>query len=87
MKRIYHTIRKQGKVNEQELTAFLVKNGQGSAARNRRIGENTQPGIRVSFQTLSFGAGISVRSRQFLRGIDLAQPAYLPYPVRCAGGH
>jgi hypothetical protein len=30
VKRIYHTIRKQGKVSEQELTAFLVKNGQGA---------------------------------------------------------
>ena len=29
MKKRYHTIRKQGKVNEQELTNFLVKNGQG----------------------------------------------------------
>ena len=28
MKRSYHTIRKQGKVNEQELASFLVKNGQ-----------------------------------------------------------
>jgi len=25
----YHTIRKQGKINEQELASFLVKNGQG----------------------------------------------------------
>ena len=29
MKRAYRTIRKQGKLNEQELTRFLVKNGQG----------------------------------------------------------
>ena len=29
MKKSYHTIRKQGKVNEQELAAFLAKNGQG----------------------------------------------------------
>ena len=29
MKKSYHTIRKQGKVNEQELTVFLTKNGQG----------------------------------------------------------
>ena len=29
MKKTYHTIRKQGKVNEQELASFLVKNGQG----------------------------------------------------------
>ena len=29
MKKAYRTIRKQGKVNEQELTSFLVKNGQG----------------------------------------------------------
>lgn len=29
MKRAYRTIRKQGKVNEQELASFLVKNGQG----------------------------------------------------------
>jgi transposase-like protein len=29
VKKSYHTIRKQGKVNEQELTAFLTKNGQG----------------------------------------------------------
>ena len=29
MKRAYRTIRKQGKVNEQELANFLVKNGQG----------------------------------------------------------
>ena len=28
MKRAYRTIRKQGKINEQELTSFLVKNGQ-----------------------------------------------------------
>ena len=28
MKKTYHTIRKQGKVNEQELAAFLAKNGQ-----------------------------------------------------------
>ena len=28
MKKSYHTIRKQGKVNEQELTEFLFKNGQ-----------------------------------------------------------
>ena len=29
MKKTYHTIRKVGKVNEQELAAFLTKNGQG----------------------------------------------------------
>ena len=29
MKRAYRTIRKQGKINEQELASFLVKNGQG----------------------------------------------------------
>ena len=29
MKRAYRTVRKQGKVNEQELASFLVKNGQG----------------------------------------------------------
>lgn len=29
MKKSYHTIRKQGKVNEQELATFLAKNGQG----------------------------------------------------------
>ena len=29
MKRAYRSIRKQGKVNEQELASFLVKNGQG----------------------------------------------------------
>lgn len=29
MKRAYRTIRKEGKVNEQELASFLVKNGQG----------------------------------------------------------
>ena len=29
MKKTYHTIRKQGKVNEQELARFLAKNGQG----------------------------------------------------------
>ena len=29
MKRAYRTIRKQGKTNQQELTSFLVKNGQG----------------------------------------------------------
>jgi transposase-like protein len=29
VKKKYHTIRKQGKVNEQELAAFLTKNGQG----------------------------------------------------------
>ena len=29
MKRSYHTIRKQGKVNEQELASFLVRHGQG----------------------------------------------------------
>lgn len=29
MKKSYHTIRKQGKVNEQELATFLTKNGQG----------------------------------------------------------
>ncbi|MGC9293349.1 MAG: hypothetical protein ACP5EP_11625 [Acidobacteriaceae bacterium] len=29
MKRAYRTICKQGKINEQELTSFLVKNGQG----------------------------------------------------------
>ena len=29
MKKPYHTIRKQGKVNEQELATFLTKNGQG----------------------------------------------------------
>ena len=29
MKKTYHTIRKQGKVNEQELAGFLAKNGQG----------------------------------------------------------
>ena len=28
MKKTYHTIRKQGKVNEQELAGFLAKNGQ-----------------------------------------------------------
>ena len=29
MKKTYHTIRKQGKVNEQELATFLTKSGQG----------------------------------------------------------
>jgi len=29
VKKSYHTIRKQGKVNEQELANFLIKNGQG----------------------------------------------------------
>ena len=29
MKKTYHTIRKQGQVNEQELATFLTKNGQG----------------------------------------------------------
>lgn len=29
MKKAYRTVRKQGKVNEQELASFLVKNGQG----------------------------------------------------------
>ena len=29
MKKSYHTIRKQGKTNEQQLSSFLVKNGQG----------------------------------------------------------
>ena len=29
MKKSYHTIRKQGRVNQQELASFLVKNGQG----------------------------------------------------------
>ena len=29
MKKSYHTIGKQGKINEQQLTSFLVKNGQG----------------------------------------------------------
>ena len=29
MKKSYHTIGKQGKVNEQELAGFLAKNGQG----------------------------------------------------------
>jgi putative transposase len=29
VKRAYRTVRKQGKVNEQELASFLVKNGQG----------------------------------------------------------
>ena len=29
MKKTYHTIRKQGKINEQQLASFLVKNGQG----------------------------------------------------------
>jgi hypothetical protein len=29
VKKAYRTIRKQGKVNEQELASFLVKNGQG----------------------------------------------------------
>ena len=29
MKRAYRTIRKQGKINEQELASLLVKNGQG----------------------------------------------------------
>ena len=29
MKKSYHTIRKQGKVNERELATFLTKNGQG----------------------------------------------------------
>lgn len=29
MKRAYRTVRKQGKINEQELSSFLVKNGQG----------------------------------------------------------
>jgi hypothetical protein len=27
VKKSYHTIRKQGKVNEQELASYLVKNG------------------------------------------------------------
>ena len=29
MKKTYHTIGKQGQVNEQHLTTFLTKNGQG----------------------------------------------------------
>jgi len=29
VKKTYHTIRKQGKVNDQQLASFLVKNGQG----------------------------------------------------------
>jgi len=29
VKKAYRTIRTQGKVNEQELIGFLVKNGQG----------------------------------------------------------
>lgn len=29
MKKTYHTIRKQGKINEHQLASFLVKNGQG----------------------------------------------------------
>ncbi|MGC9159788.1 MAG: hypothetical protein ACP5FH_12470, partial [Terracidiphilus sp.] len=29
MKKPYHTIRKQGKINEQELATFLARNGQG----------------------------------------------------------
>ena len=29
VKKSYHTIRMQGKVNEQELATFLTKNGQG----------------------------------------------------------
>ena len=29
MKKTYHTIRKQGKINEKQLASFLVKNGQG----------------------------------------------------------
>jgi transposase-like protein len=29
VKKTYHTIRKQGKINEQQLASFLVKNGQG----------------------------------------------------------
>ena len=29
MKKTYHTIRKQGKTNEQQLASFLVNNGQG----------------------------------------------------------
>jgi hypothetical protein len=29
VKKTHHTIRKQGQVNEQELTTFLTKNGQG----------------------------------------------------------
>ena len=29
MQKAYRTIRKQGKINEQELASFLVKNGQG----------------------------------------------------------
>ena len=29
MKKSYHTVGKQGKINEQQLTSFLVKNGQG----------------------------------------------------------
>ena len=29
MKKTYHTIRQQGKINERELATFLAKNGQG----------------------------------------------------------
>ena len=29
MKKSYHSIGKQGKVNEQELASFLIKNGHG----------------------------------------------------------
>jgi hypothetical protein len=29
VKKAYRTIRKQGKVSEQELASFLVRNGQG----------------------------------------------------------
>jgi len=29
VKKTYHTIRKQGKINEQQLASYLVKNGQG----------------------------------------------------------
>ena len=32
MQKAYRTIRKQGKINEQELASLLVKNGQGLLA-------------------------------------------------------
>ena len=36
MKRSYHTLAKQGKVNERQLAAYLTKNGQASCGASRR---------------------------------------------------
>ena len=74
MKKAYRTIRKQGKVNEQELTRFLAKNGQGllpmvslieqcQVACNELIGVTGQAACRPCWACQPWRASETRRSR------------------------